>query len=161
MKIRLLKIIAFVILTFISFFTLAKEPKLMNAEIGLHLSSQYTFRGMHNTSDTESIFVDFSTYGISTTARINRISEEEANLADFALSYSYSMGFFDVGIGFFSSEFPISFVRNSSEELFFELKGNPEWNGTLPFEIIPSLKQSFNINSEAISYTHLTLPTKA
>lgn len=135
--------------------SLAKELVVEDVHLGVGWESDFNYRGQRVSSSGSVLSADLSAYGFSGSVRFRDGPSKEDILSEASISYSYALGFADLDLGVISTEFPSVFQRDVSEDVFIELRGNPTWNGMLPFEIIPSLKQSFSINSEGGNFTEL------
>lgn len=133
-------------------FVKAYASEDVNLAIGLESNSNYL--GRPNREKTGFLSADFSAYGLMASISINKIDGNET-LSQASLSYSYAIGFVDLSAGLSLTELPDSFGLPNSEDFFIELQGNPEWNGVLPFGVVPSLRQSFRLNATSANFTEL------
>ena len=123
-------------------------------EIGLNGSSEY--RGLTLASEP-SINMEslYSIRGFNFEFEIENSRDSQQIEGQF--SYGYTFGHLDVFAGISYSAFKREFPHQSITELWFQVVGNEEWGGALPYGVVPSIFQAFSVDGSEKVYTELKL----
>lgn len=134
----------------------ANARKMESTSVYITYATDYKFRGNNINVGLFNSTLEVSTFGWTTSFNYQNLAGDE-NLLEFSFSYSYPIGFADVTAGIDYFELPSAYGLPDANEFFIQLYGNPVWNGTLPYGIIPSIKQSFRVNDSSANFTEIKL----